>query len=58
LAFGKAVIDGWKTATLLKPSAIKPVIFTIEQQLVARTLGSLMQEDQAKLRETISKIVG
>jgi len=58
LAFGEAVIDGWKTAKLLKPSAITPVVFTIEQQLVARTLGSLMQEDQAKLRETISKIVG
>lgn len=58
LAFGEAVIDGWKTAKLLKPSAIKPVVFTIEQQLVARRLGCRMQEDQAKLRQTTSLIVG
>lgn len=58
LALGEAIIDGWKTANLLKPSAIKPVVFTIEQQLVVRRLGYLIQEDEAKLRETISKIVG
>jgi mRNA interferase MazF len=43
---------------LLKPSAIKPVIATIEQSLVVRTLGQLSLRDQQVLKEMIGKIVG
>jgi mRNA interferase MazF len=53
-----ASIGRWQEAGLLKPSAIKPLFATLEQQLVIRTLGSLASEDEAVLRVAISKIIG
>jgi mRNA interferase MazF len=41
LAFAEARIGHWKEAGLLKPSVIKPVIATIERDLVRRRLGRL-----------------
>ncbi len=43
---------------VLEPSAIKPVITTIEQALVLRKLGELMDEDREALRVAIAGIVG
>ena len=40
-----AVIEQWQAAGLLKPSAIKPVIATVEQSLVIRSLGRLAEAD-------------
>jgi mRNA interferase MazF len=40
-AFAEATIRHWKEAGLLKPSAIKPVVATIERGLVRRTLGRI-----------------
>jgi len=51
-------VANWQAAGLLKPSAIKPVITTIEQTLVIRRLGQLTTEDQQSLRSAISRIVG
>jgi mRNA interferase MazF len=45
-------------ANLLKPSAIKPVIATLEQTLIIKILGQLSPRDQAALKEAIAKIVG
>lgn len=45
--FAEVMIDGWKEAGLLKRSAIKPVIFTVEQHLVRRRLGKLNADDRA-----------
>lgn len=56
--FGEAVVADWQAAGLLKPSAIKPVITTIEQSLVIRRLGQLTVEDQHALRDAISRILG
>lgn len=36
---GEVIVQDWKTAGLLKPSAIKPVITTIEKPLIIRTMG-------------------
>ncbi len=55
---GEALVANWQAAGLLKPSAIKPVITTIEQTLVIRRLGQLTTEDQQALKDTISRIVG
>jgi mRNA interferase MazF len=48
----------WETAGLLKPSAIKPVIATLEQGLILRRLGTLDMADcetlQAGLRKLLS----
>ena len=48
----------WQGAGLLKPSAVKPVIATLEQGLVIRQLGELDTEDQAALRAAIGQIIG
>jgi hypothetical protein len=43
---------------LLKPSAIKPVLATLEQALVIKTLGRLSAPDQQRLRETLATLFG
>jgi mRNA interferase MazF len=40
-SLGEVWIKGWRAANLLKPSAIKPVFATLEQNLVLRRLGVL-----------------
>lgn len=57
-AFGEVWIGQWQDAGLLKPSAIKPVIATLEQGLIIRKLGSLKMPDQQALRAAVAEIVG
>jgi mRNA interferase MazF len=52
------MVQDWQAAGLLKPSAIKPVITTIEQSLVIRAMGKLAQSDEAALRRAIMSIFG
>jgi len=42
---GECHIADWQSAGLLKPSAVKPAISTIEQVLVLKKLGSLSAQD-------------
>ncbi len=51
-------VGQWREAGLLKPSAIKPVITTIEKGLVIKSMGKLLGEDQWALREAVGVIVG
>lgn len=51
------VID-WQAAGLLKPSFAKPVIATIEQVLVIRSMGNLSPRDQQSLRQMLAQILG
>jgi mRNA interferase MazF len=55
---GEVVVKDWQGTGLLKPSAIKPVIATIEKPLIISTLGRLKDNDQAALRNAIREIVG
>ena len=55
---GEVWIDRWRDAGLLKPSAVKPVLATLEQGLVIRQLGVLDAQDQAALRAAIGQIIG
>jgi mRNA interferase MazF len=55
--FGEATISGWKEAGLLKPSALKPVLFTMERLLTLRTLGQLGEPDRTVLRRTLAAIL-
>ena len=52
------MVQDWQAASLLKPSAIKPVIATMEQPLVLKRLGQLSSQDQNTLRKTIAAIIG
>lgn len=55
--FGEVWVSAWRDAGLLKPSAIKPVIATLEQTLILRRLGVLAPEDLAALRTAIEVIL-
>jgi mRNA interferase MazF len=58
VAFGEVWIDDWQAAHLLKPSAVKPHIATMEQTLVIRRLGALQPSDISNLRVAIGLILG
>jgi mRNA interferase MazF len=55
---GDIWVAQWQAANLLKPSAIKPVFATLEQNLIRRQLGTLAQEDQSALRKAIAALLG
>ena len=57
-ALGEVWLRHWQGAGLLKPSAVKPVIATLEQGLVIRQLGVLDAADQGALRTAIGQIIG
>jgi len=44
-SFGEITITKWRVAGLLKPSIIKPVLTTIEKELVIKKLGQLEEPD-------------
>jgi hypothetical protein len=54
-AFGEFTIADWKKAGLLVPSAVKPVVTTIEKGLVLKRLGQLQQADIRSLRGSIAR---
>ena len=56
--FGEAPIRDWQAAGLLKPSIIKPVLATLEQRLVRKTLGRLSEADRTSLKAALQSIVG
>ncbi len=55
---GEVWIGQWQAAGLLKPSAVKPVFATLEQDMVLRQLGTLDIDDQIALRRAIGQILG
>lgn len=58
LGFGEALIQDWQAAGLLKPSVLKPVLFTAEQRLLTRTLGTLSAHDQQTVRQVLGQVTG
>jgi len=55
--FGEVKVKDWEKAGLLKASAIKPVITTIESSLVLKRLGSLGDQDRETLRTVVRQII-
>ena len=55
---GETFVQDWQGAGLLKPSAIKPVITTIERELVINRLGQLKGDDLAALKRAIASVLG
>lgn len=45
IGIGECLIKNWQAAGLLKPSAVKAAISTVEQSLVLKRLGKLSPED-------------
>jgi mRNA interferase MazF len=53
VGIGECLVSDWKEAGLLKPSAIKPAISTIEQTLVLKKLGALSPRDSSSMDKAI-----
>ena len=51
-------VGDWEAAGLLQPSVIKPVLATVERNLVLRRLGGLSASDRSALRKALSAILG
>jgi len=56
-SLGEVRIGQWQAANLLKPSSIKPVFATLEQNLILKKLGVLDPSDQAALRQAIAAVL-
>ena len=57
-AVGEVAVVEWRSAGLLKPSVIKPLVTTMETSLVIRQLGKLGSDDQRALREVLAAVFG
>jgi mRNA interferase MazF len=57
-AIGEAPIRRWQEAGLIKPSALKPLLATVERSLVRRKLGHLEPEHLQALRGLLPNILG
>jgi mRNA interferase MazF len=57
VGIGECLIKDWQDAGLLKPSAIKPAISTIEQALVLKRLGKLSSKDLLLLQNTLKEFL-
>jgi mRNA interferase MazF len=55
---GDIIVSNWSSAGLIKPSAIKPVLTTLEKTLVIKTLGKLELGDRKILNEFLGTIIG
>ncbi|MCB1941930.1 MAG: type II toxin-antitoxin system PemK/MazF family toxin [Candidatus Accumulibacter sp.] len=58
LGVGEALVASWQGAGLIKPSLRKPVVATIEQGLVVRTMGALSANDLRALRDALRQVIG
>lgn len=57
-ALGEVVVADWEKAGLIAPSAVKPVLATIERRLVLKKLGRLQPPDIRSLRTSLGRILG
>ena len=54
---GECLVKNWKEAGLLKPSAIKSALSTIEQKLVFKKLGTLSDDDLTSLNTILKDLL-
>jgi mRNA interferase MazF len=57
LLFGEMEIADWQKAGLLKTSVIKPVLTTVQRNLVIRQLGKLQTADCEALKHLLQTIL-
>lgn len=56
--FGDITLKDWKQAGLLKPSVVKPILTTIEKNLVIKHLGRISNNDRTALTTVLRNILG
>lgn len=54
---GECMIADWRNAGLLKPSALKSALSTIEQTLVLKKLGKLSHADIISMGNALKKLL-
>jgi mRNA interferase MazF len=57
IGVGEFLIEDWQSAGLLKSSAIKSAISTIEQRLVMKILGRLSSKDLSTLDKALKELL-
>jgi mRNA interferase MazF len=57
LGIGEAPVTGWREAGLIKPSILKPILFTLTRSLIVKRLGRLSGTDRKALQECLSTIL-
>jgi mRNA interferase MazF len=57
LEFGEMLINEWEKAGLIKLSAVKPIITTLEKHLVIKKLGKLEAKDIQSLKNLLQQII-
>jgi mRNA interferase MazF len=58
LAFGEFMVAEWRKAGLIMPSAVKPVLTTIEKRLVLKRLGQFHPADVKALQTSLEQVLG
>ena len=56
IGVGEFLIEDWQGAGLLRPSAVKSAISTIEQRLVVKILGKLSSKDLSSLEKALKEL--
>ena len=51
---GESALAGWRDAGLLKPSVVKPVLATIDRDLILRRLGTIGGDDRQAVQRRMS----
>ena len=54
---GEIPVSAWREAGLLKPSAFKPLLFTLDRALFLRRLGCFDETDRQALRRVLTEIL-
>ncbi len=57
LTVGEALLKNWKESGLVKPSAFKSVIFTVEKQFIDKAIGKLTNDDKKILLNCLKQII-
>ena len=57
LTIGEYLLRDWQQAGLLKPSLLKPLIATLEQTQIIKTMGQLSPVDLVGLRQVLDSIL-
>jgi len=58
IGVGEFLVENWQGAGLLKPSAVKSAVSTIEQRLVVKILGRLSSKDISSLEKALKELFG
>jgi mRNA-degrading endonuclease toxin of MazEF toxin-antitoxin module len=58
LATGEVILHDWQAAGLAKPSMLKPLIATLEQNQIVKRMGQLSAVDRESLGKVIQAILG